>query len=119
EAEGLGEADRAERLLGAVGTAVHLEDVVVEALDPEAEPGHANLAEGLELFLRERPRFGLEGDFLGLVPREQVLHPARQALELRHGEVAGRAAAEIDELRLAPREIGRAGVAFELADARI
>ena len=102
-----------------MGAAVHFEDVIVEALNPEAEARHPDLAQGLELFLGEGARLGLEGDFLGLVPGEEILHPVGQIPELLDREVAGRAPAEIDELRLPAREVGGAGITFELADPGI
>ena len=50
--------------------AVVFEDLRLEVLDAEAQPGDAHVAERFELVLLQRARLALEGDFLGASPRE-------------------------------------------------
>ena len=50
----------------AVGASIELENSIVEVLDSQAEPRHAELAQRGELRIAERARLALEGDFRGL-----------------------------------------------------
>ena len=78
--ERLRELIRAEHLGRAMRAAVQLEDVVVEVLDAEAEPRHAQVADRGELALGQRAGLALERDLLGRCPRRdgrQPLHEAR------------------------------------------
>ena len=102
-----------------MGPAVDLQDVVVEVLDAEAQARDANLPDGLELVVRQRARLAFERHLLRLVPAQDRLHPVGQVLELRLGQVGGRAAAEIDELRLAPADERLLPVKLQLAKRQL
>ena len=69
-------------LLGAVGAAVDLQDVVVEVLDAQAEPGDSEVPDRLELVVGEGSGLALERDLLGLVPGQQALHSLGEEAEL-------------------------------------
>ena len=84
-----------------MGAAVDFENVIVEVLDAEAQPRDAEIANRLELVVGERAGFGFERDFLRRVPWEQTLHPVGEELQLIGRQIAGRAAAEVDEARMA------------------
>ena len=99
-----GEMVGAADLARAVGPAVDLQDVIVEVLHAEAQARDANLPDDLELVVGQRAGLAFKRHLLGLVPAQDRLHPVGQVLELRLGQVGGRAAAEIDELRLAPAD---------------
>ena len=96
-----------------MGAAVDIEDVVVEVFNPEAEPGHAHGADGVQFLFGQGAGFGLEGDLLHLIPRHAVLEVLGQLLQLRHGQITGGAAAEIDELGFPALEIVPPGIHFE------
>src|SRR5205823_5181927 len=65
-----------------VRAAIQLENPVVEVLDAEAEPGDPHAADRGELALRERARFALERNLLGILPRRDLRHPLHEPLEL-------------------------------------
>ena len=79
-----------------VGPAVVLQDLRLEVLDAQAQPGDAELAQRFELVLLQRARLALEGDFRGLVPRQDRLEPRHQPAKLGGAQVRRRAAAEVD-----------------------
>ena len=54
-----------------VRPAVVFQYLVVEIFDAEAEAGHTQFAQGLELVLLQRARFALERHFLDAVPRQR------------------------------------------------
>ncbi len=54
-----------------MGPAVDFENVIVEVLHPETQPGDAQVANRPQLVIGERAGLALEGDFLGLVPGQQ------------------------------------------------
>ena len=56
----------ANDLRRAMRAAVQLEDLVVEVLDAEAEPRHADAADRRELGFGQRARLALERDLLGV-----------------------------------------------------
>src|SRR6185503_10550032 len=99
----------------AVSAVVDLEDVGVEVLDPEREARDAEARELGQLDLRERARLALERHFFDLVPGEGRAHALEQLLQLLGREVRRRAAAEVDEQRLAALEARVRGVERELA----
>ena len=73
------------------------------------------LPDDLELVVGQRPGLAFKRHLLRLVPGQDRLHPVGQVPELRLGEVRGRAAAEIDELRLAPADERLCRVKLQLA----
>ena len=119
KAERAGKAVGLLDLAAAMCAAVGFKDVIVEVFHAEAQTCDANVTDAGELDFIERAGFGFEGHFLRLIPRDHVLHAIGQILELRHGQVTGGAAAEVDEVRLAPLEIGLAGEALHLAHAGV
>ena len=98
KAERLRELVGAEDLRRSVRAPVHLEDVVVEILDAEAEPRHAHLANRGEFGLGQRARLALERDFLGRRPRRDGRQPLHQAAQLPHRQERRRPAAEVHEV---------------------
>jgi len=90
---GVGSVD----LLGPMGAAVDLQDVVVEVLDAQAQPGDPKIADRPELVIGEGSWLALERDLLGLVPGEQPLHAVGEKPELIGRQVARGAATEIEE----------------------
>ena len=121
----LREADLARVIVGAndflraMRAPVDFQNVIVEVLDAKAQARHAHVANGLELVVRERAWLGLEGDFLRRVPRQQRFHTVAEKLQLALGQIARRAAAEVEEARLAPADDGLARVSREFFQHRI
>ena len=99
-----------------VRPAVVFQDFRIEILDAEAEARHAELAQGFQLVLLERPRLALERHFLGAVPRQQRLEPLHQAAQLVGAEVRRRAAAEVDVFEPPAADDGFLAVDFDFLD---
>ncbi len=98
-----------------VGPAIDRQNLVIEMLDAQAEPGHADLLDRLELGFLERARLAFEGDFPGRVPVPVVVDPLDQALELCIAQVRRRAAAEVDEFELPAAKPAPVGIQRDLA----
>ena len=95
--------------------AVHLEDVIVEVLDAEAEPRDAQLANGRELGLGQRAGLALERDLFGRRPRRDRRQPLHQPGQLPHRQKRRRAAAEVHEIERAAVDGGIGVVELPLA----
>ena len=80
-----------------VRPAVLFQHRVAEILDAQAQPRHAQVAQRMDLRLRQRPRLALERDFLGVVPADVGPQAVDQRSQLLGAEERGRAAAEIDK----------------------
>ena len=104
KSDGTGKVVGAADFFRAVGASVALEDVIVKILDPQAEAGDAQILDGLQLGFRQGAGLALEGDFLGFIPRQQLLHSIHDPRDLARGNVGGRTASEINELRLPPAD---------------
>jgi hypothetical protein len=102
-----------------VSPSVDLQDVVIEILDSEAEAGDSHVPDGPEFIFIERSGFTLEGDFLRLVPRDDILHAFCERRELLGREVAGSAASKVDELWFTALDVGLFCVGFQFLDGRI
>ena len=83
-----------------VRAAVQLEDLVVEVLDAQAQPGHADAANRRQLGFGDRSWLALERDFLGILPGCRCRQSSDQAFELLRREKRRRAAAEVHEVQL-------------------
>ena len=60
--------------LRAVSASVDLQDVIGKIFDAETKARDAQLADRLELVVRERARLAFEGHLLDFIPRQQRLH---------------------------------------------
>ena len=79
-----------------MGAAVGLENRIVEVLDAQRDPRHAERLEGPDLRFGERARLALKRHFLGIVPAEALVNPGHEPLELLHAQERGRTAAKVD-----------------------
>ncbi len=66
---------------------VSLQHVVVEVFDAEAEPGHTDLLQRLELRLSQGAGLALEGDLLGVLPTHVPVESFDQVVELLLADV--------------------------------
>src|SRR5262249_20170505 len=86
---------------------------IAEVFDAEAQPGNAHVAQGSKLVLLQGARLTLEGDFLGLVPRQQRLQAMEEAGQLRRTEIRWRAAAEVNVVQSPTADDGLPAVEFD------
>src|SRR5207244_4491812 len=98
---------------------IDLQDVIVEILDPQAQPRHPQTANRLELMIGQRAWLALKCDLLCLVPRQQLLHAVGQVPELVHRKVRRCAAAEVNEARRAAAYKRFARIQLELLQHRV
>ena len=89
-----------------MGPAVGLENGILEVLDAQRKPRHAELAERLHLRFRERPWLALERHLLGIIPAEAPMKTGDEPFELLHRQKRRRAAAEVDIAELAAGDGG-------------
>ncbi len=102
-------------LAGEMCPAVGPQNLVVEMLDPQAQPGDPQFVDCLQLLSVERARLAFKGHLLGLVPGQEAFHSGHELPESRRREKRGRAAAEIDEPRPPPGQERSPGVHREFA----
>src|SRR5262245_24396146 len=98
-----------------MGAAIGLENPVVEVFNAQAQTRHARILERLKLVLLQRAGLALERYLGRVVPRKDRLHALKQSAKLRRAQIGRRAAAEIDEVKLALRERGPSAIQFDLA----
>src|SRR5688572_23524922 len=80
--------------------AVDRQDLVVEVLDAQRQPRHADFLDRAQLAFLQRARLAFERDFLGRVPAPVLVDPLDEPVELLVRQVRRRAAAEVYELEL-------------------
>jgi hypothetical protein len=92
---------RGEHFARTMRPPVDLENMVVEILNAQAQTGDADLLDRGELPRIQRPGFGFKRDFLRRIPRQDRFQPIREFTQLFRRQIGGRAATEINEVRLA------------------
>ena len=117
----LSEADIARGLISPpdfrrfMSAAVDRQDLFVEMLDAQAQPGDADFLDGLELAFLERARLTFESHFAGGRPGPVFVDALNEPFELRAGEVGRGATAEIDKFELPATEPAVLGIEGDFA----
>src|SRR5262245_14095763 len=93
--------------------------MVVEVLNPQAEPRDSDLLNDAQFSFGEGTGLGFKRDFLGFIPRQEFLHGGGQLCELARRNIGGSAAAEVDELGFAAADEGPLGVELKLPDGGV